>query len=1160
MADRPSQQSESPGGGMDISMVDDRVLPNRQDASQSPHPAIAPEGGSLEALEITQMPLEMAEENAVGDGPRLSPETDISQMARAEAQAESSADLANHPSGDIAQLYGSFTDTGAVPGQVPHNVNVAQNEPELSINDRFSTALAEHHEALNAITRGTPMVAPTTPTTRYNDQMFEEPTAPPSALENTPSLPATAYNSAMNGAQSFGPSSPVQEPEGPQIQAFAKLEFDDGPYYMNTHSIELGRDVRAAKLASKGESETRADSGRRSRHKSSSAGDVPQTPLDTKRDDLGKLSRSVVSETGGIMGMDSPDEDDEPAQRKGKKLSKKSKSTSSSSQQISRKNSTAFPNSQSDHQSSAQGSFSQRTSGAHPVDPLSLLPSPEECPLLAIHPPADCGAGHRGISRKHVKIAYNFDRHYFELQIMGRNGAFVDDRWHAADETIPLKSGSHIQIGAVGFRFALPDVPIGKTGAETSTEPGAVDEEMALVSGGDDDGSLGSPEGEEEIGLITGSEEDENEEEEIDEEDGGSLPGEESEAAESEGLEQEASPSPEPIPKKRGPGRPPKNGISKRAQAQIAREAKAKAKAQQQAPPPPPAKNKVGRPRKNALPEEPQPKPEKRKYTKRKGITSETPADANVQSTSQDPEEGADVKVPKEKKKKPPKSPRSPTPEFDPAQLPPQALEKPQASYVVLIHEALTNSKTGAMSLPQIYKAIQRKYPFFVLRTTTNGWQSSVRHNLGQHPAFRKIERSGKGWMWAIVPGVSIEKEKRRKSSPPPPAPHSYIQQQQLGHAYNQPHQPKVNGPGAGGSHQFGPPLPSPATGTFSGPEAARGSPNFPVQPPFANGGRKQTSTYQSPYATSSEPAAGAAPQTQPRQPSTSRLPENVSTSSSQPTYPPSRAAQAQAQNIRPNAATPATPQQAPSIPQQPPTTHLNPTLIGAVNEFKMALIKTRPNDKRLEAIVNSAINRGLGLTDKSSLPGGEDPQERQIMNALWNIMKHHQQSTGNKSSTTPQAAKPKPLQQQPAQQQQQQAPPQARAQPAPTPTQAAPAQRSAPQTPQGNNSNAGAAQLLRLLQTIGKRGTPSPATPAQTNGSGGPRPGSNGSASRGASAAAPAVQASQGSPEPAPVATAAAPAKRSLRSGDDDDTANGSGGGDGEPQAKRVNIAAHNV
>ncbi|KAI5794874.1 fork head domain-containing protein, partial [Pyronema domesticum] len=74
----------------------------------------------------------------------------------------------------------------------------------------------------------------------------------------------------------------------------------------------------------------------------------------------------------------------------------------------------------------------------------------------------------------------------------------------------------------------------------------------------------------------------------------------------------------------------------------------------------------------------------------------------------------------------------------------------PSVSYVIMIYDAISNSPEKQLSLPQIYKAIETKYPYYKFRVTTNGWQSSVRHNLGQHKAFRKVDRAGKGWMWGI--------------------------------------------------------------------------------------------------------------------------------------------------------------------------------------------------------------------------------------------------------------------------------------------------------------------------------------------------------------------------------------------------------------------------
>ncbi len=174
-------------------------------------------------------------------------------------------------------------------------------------------------------------------------------------------------------------------------------------------------------------------------------------------------------------------------------------------------------------------------------------------------------------------------------------------------------------------------------------------------------------------------------------------------------------------------------------------------------------KRKVGRPRKHPRPETPPEPREKRKYTKRK---PKEPKDGE-----QKPEGliGDDELNKDSKEQKPPRSPRSPSPTFNEADLTPEQLAKQSCNYVQLIYEALSESTHKQMSLPQIYRAIQRKYPYFVLRVSTLGWQSSVRHNLGQNDGFEKVERDGKGWKWAIKEGATFEKEKKKKALSPPP-------------------------------------------------------------------------------------------------------------------------------------------------------------------------------------------------------------------------------------------------------------------------------------------------------------------------------------------------------------------------------------------------------
>lgn len=62
----------------------------------------------------------------------------------------------------------------------------------------------------------------------------------------------------------------------------------------------------------------------------------------------------------------------------------------------------------------------------------------------------------KAISRRHAKIYYNFGNQRFELSVLGRNGAFVDEAFVEKGVTVPLHNGSKVQIGETGFVFELP--------------------------------------------------------------------------------------------------------------------------------------------------------------------------------------------------------------------------------------------------------------------------------------------------------------------------------------------------------------------------------------------------------------------------------------------------------------------------------------------------------------------------------------------------------------------------------------------------------------------------------------------------------------------------------------------------------------------------------
>ncbi|KAI5955877.1 FHL1 [Candida jiufengensis] len=63
----------------------------------------------------------------------------------------------------------------------------------------------------------------------------------------------------------------------------------------------------------------------------------------------------------------------------------------------------------------------------------------------------------KAISRKHAKIFYNFGSQQFEITVLGKNGAFVDEAFVEKGVTLPLINGVKIQIGDIPFSFILPD-------------------------------------------------------------------------------------------------------------------------------------------------------------------------------------------------------------------------------------------------------------------------------------------------------------------------------------------------------------------------------------------------------------------------------------------------------------------------------------------------------------------------------------------------------------------------------------------------------------------------------------------------------------------------------------------------------------------------------
>ena len=783
-------------------------------------------------------------------------------------------------------------------------------------------------------------------------------------------------------------ASPVIETEQHQIQAFAKLELDDGEFYMNTYAVEIGRDVFAARQAA--DIQARQDRGNKSRKRSASAGGSITSSKGRHKNGQ-NVAGSIASEVGGVIAGDN--DESEPTR---KPKSKKPKSWSSPSQQLSRNSSILLSNGKTDYNALAMASFTGHDLGQKDFGLDSSMPAPELVPLVPVHPPTlpeSAASGGKSISRKHIRISYNFEESVFEVKILGRNGGFVDDEWYAQGDVQTLTNGSIIQIGGVGIRFVLPDTAPGETGAETGLglDPlsgGKMSFDMAESIEDQSDDVVDEDEERCRMFNIKKEEGDDEEDEEPEE---------------PEVVQRRATgkkkPEPEPSPprKRKGPGRPPKNGIiSKREQAILARQARENAKTvadRDSGPSCDHSKVKAGKDTKAIKNEKPLLQANgKRKYTKRKraGGTDDQRAvrESTEQTDSVPPELSIAAKLPPKpiKEKKPPKPPRSPSPVFDEATLTPEQLTKPTQNYIVLIHEALSNSETGAMALPQIYRAMQRRYPYFKLRATTVGWQSSVRHNLSQNAAFRKIERDGKGWMWGLVPGVSIEKEKKRRPTPPPVSQQPYYPPgpPPMQYPYSYPGMPPPNGRLPPNPYGMPPGMP-PAQVPRGLPP--RGPHGFPL--PLVNA--QSESTYQSPYQSTTPHQQSSAPAASPQ--------GNFSSNGANGHYPnptsqpPVQVSDKDHQTFEPASSPSPAPNQSKNEALTGPLGESTSNAEGqdvvqAVARYKSDYIDSMPDKVKAESLVTSAINRTLGIPNpKNTADEAEDPQEKAIISEITTML-----------------------------------------------------------------------------------------------------------------------------------------------------------------------------
>ncbi|KAK1974098.1 hypothetical protein LZ30DRAFT_640925 [Colletotrichum cereale] len=796
------------------------------------------------------------------------------------------------------------------------------------------------------------------------NQMSNQMSPPPTVTPAQVTLPSTMGN----GNDPLVTSTHNLAAATQGLESFARIEFADSVFQMTTYAVIIGRDQKALMQAK------RDEKYRKKAEEYERDGLPPPEPFNQR-----KFSKSYVSEEGGMLGPESDSEGDgRPAKRR--------KTTSTGSSQKPPEEDEADENFISNRQ------YVSHTPGAAAVDLASLRPSPHHVPFIGIHSPGpDIAKKTKAISREHLRIQFNKDQGVFEAIPLHKNGFFIDDVHHKEGVAV-LRSGDQLQIKDVDFRFVINGVPEGRTGAEEYLEedklkkkkPPTGGKEMSFEfeashgNGLDDtsDSSLSSP-------APSDADADADADDDADAEgEAHHEYGEEVEdiqpTTEVKSEEQEmahllmGAGAPLGYPnKKRGPGRPPKNGfMSKREQRLLKKAQQEMAKKTLPQPPPgePPIKRKVGRPRKHPLPEEGGDRPEKRKYKPRK-------------PKGEDGAEGSDAERRAKEKKEKKVRPKSPPLELRIEDYTEEQLQKPNKNYGVLIDETLTAAGPDGLTLKQIYKRITQRYPWFYFHTETKGWESSVRHNLIGNEAFKKDDTTG---LWSRVPGVELDAGKKRKASSPDrsvsagyghynhPMYTQYAQQQQghmppgyqhLPHNYHAQAYAGQQAQTAARTPQYSPPGATPTPGQPAPPVASQ-----PVAPATLpgygaaaaviarpQGVAGQPSTYSSPYASRPPPT----------HPAVKTEDGAASTSAPPPTPQPAPAATPGARTPQIPAAASQQARPAPTPPAQAePRPVIQPRLLSAVNGLKNGLIENlkKAKNPKAEAIVMSALNRCLGL------------------------------------------------------------------------------------------------------------------------------------------------------------------------------------------------------
>ncbi|CAN8106410.1 unnamed protein product [Discula destructiva] len=844
-----------------------------------------------------------------------------------------------------------------------------------------------------------------------------------------------------------------QQDASDNIDAFGSIETPDASYLITTRTVLICRDLAAFKrYKAMHLYEQRAAENKQK------GLDPPTPPKKLRVNAKGKPVHPSPSSQGGILHEEGLPEEDiqDPLQNR-----KHSASGNVLGQY------ETLPDDPGRHMEQ----FAQpgdHTADSVPVDISKLLPDENAVARLYIHGQGpDFYLTTKGISREHLKIQYNANKRVWEAHGLGRNGFFCEDVLVKEGASVTLTSGAQLQIQNIPIIFHLKNVPRGKDGSEVAySEDGKKKMSLEFVGShhGQAESSDEDMEDDRESFPLTlssdknakggkapskstirngdrlaqtpdggrydyDSDSDENEYGEDD-----YAVGDDVEDIRETVEKQEQSPSDADhlshlsiAQRKRGPGRPPKNGImSKREEKLLKKQLQEEAK--RNLPPlepgEQPQKRKVGRPRKHPLPEGAEGSAEKRPYKSRK---------IKGEDGTEDAEGDKPAKEKSQKHKTPPL-------ELKREDFTEEQLQKPTKNYQLLIDEIMSSAPPKGYSLKQIYKRIQEKWPHFYFRVDTKGWESSVRHNLLGSDCFTKIDGN-----WHRVAGVPLDAGKKRKPSDsaadsrpamyngygqPPYQHHQAGQPGQAGHPHGHqliPHptglgQPNLppryppngqayqihQGPHANINQPGGPPQPQgpprPAFSQHQAPAAGPANAYAPVgqltrpqhsgpQPPAhqpAFGNRPQP-----PHPVAPGPGSAAGLNAQQRPP----MARPGSGPAPHPTMPVTHT------NLAPNmrTAAPPGPQQAQPPPPTPLEPLIEPELRNYIRDFRVNLIKTlvRKDGKRAEAITMSVINRGLRLADRSLAPEAQDV-ENQLLTIFHKHMSLYPKHRGARAAGKP--------------------------------------------------------------------------------------------------------------------------------------------------------------